>query len=516
MKLVTSDLMRSIDRETIDIVGIAGPDLMENAGRGIAFGILTDIASQHDDDAKLSFAIFCGKGNNGGDGYVVGRYLHEAGHDVAFYFLGPVEKLSDDAKLNYERARKLKLEFVELKTTEDFPDELECDYIVDAVFGTGFEGAPKGIASDVIEYMNYQEHPIIAVDLPSGLNADNGSCEGAAVVADFTYTLALPKYGLYVSPGRELAGQVQVVPIGVPDNVVEKFDIQNELITHEYVTEALPYRKPDGHKGDFGTVFIIAGSTGLTGAAALAAKSALRGGCGLARVGCPRTVLPIIASSVIEATTMPLPDVAKKGALALRGLGEIRQAAVEHDAVIIGPGIGRHRETFELVRRLVVSVERPMIIDADGVNALEGHLDLFHEAGGPIVLTPHPGEFKRLTGIAVPDDIHMRIAVAREFATEYKAVLVLKGSPTIVADEEGICYVNQTGNNGMATGGSGDVLSGLIGSFMAQGLEPLDAALCGVYVHGFAGDIAAWSLTDRALIASDLIDALPDVFELFE
>jgi NAD(P)H-hydrate epimerase len=447
---------------------------------------------------------------------VVGRYLHEAEHEVTFYFIGPADKLSPDAKLNFDRARKLKLEFVELKSTDDLPEELECDYIIDAIFGTGFEGAPKGISAEVIEYMNYQERPIIAVDMPSGLNADNGSCEGAAVVADFTYTLALPKYGLFVTPGRELSGQVQVVPIGIPDDVVEKFDISNELITHEYVTEALPFRKPDGHKGDFGNVFILAGSTGLSGAAALAAKSALRTGCGLAKVGCPRTVLPIIAASVLEATTMPLPDVAKKGALALRGLGEIRLAVKEHDAVIIGPGIGRHHETFELIRRLVTSIEKPAIVDADGVNALAGHIDLLHEANGPMVLTPHPGEFKRLTGISVPEDIHMRIAVAREFATEYKTVLVLKGSPTIVADEEGMCFVNQTGNSGMATGGSGDVLSGIIGSLMAQGLEPLDAALCGVYLHGFAGDIAAWELTDRAMIAGDMIDALPEVFELFE
>ncbi|UCD65161.1 MAG: NAD(P)H-hydrate dehydratase [Candidatus Zixiibacteriota bacterium] len=513
MKLVTSESMRLIDREAIDKLGIPGPELMENAGRGIAEKIMADIL-QTSDDHKI--AIFCGKGNNGGDGYVIGRHLHEAGVKVAVYLMGPAGKLSPDAKLNYDRAKEIGLDLHELKKAGDLPQYLDANYIVDAVFGTGFEGAPHGVAEDIIGYMNSQPQPVIAVDMPSGLNADNGQAEGAVVVADYTYTLALPKYGLYVSPGRELAGFVQVVPIGLPDEAIDKFNLTDTLITHDYVESALPFRKPDGHKGDFGTVFILAGSTGLTGAAALAAKSALRGGCGLAKVGCPRSVLPIIASSVIEATTMPLPDVAKKGALALRGLGEVRLAVKEHDAVIIGPGIGRHHETFELVQRLVTSIEKPVIIDADGVNALVGHLDLLSEARAPVVVTPHPGEFKRLTGISAPEDIHARLKIARDFASEHKVVLVLKGSPTVIADEDGGGYLNQTGNNGMATGGSGDVLSGLIGSFMAQGMEPLDAALCGVYIHGFAGDIAACELTDRALIAGDIVDFLPEVFDTFE
>ncbi len=513
MKLVTSELMRQIDRETIDKIGIPGPELMEIAGRGIAQGIITDIIQSSE---NFKIAVFCGKGNNGGDGYVIGRHLFETGLEVVIYFLGPTDKLSPDAKLNYDKAAKLDIKLVEIKSVDDLPEDLDSDLIVDAIFGTGFTGVPKDLAGEVIEYINCQPQSAIAVDMPSGLNADNGQHEGAVVVADYTYTLALPKYGLYVSPGRELSGWVKVVPIGVPDEVIDKFDLPNKLITHRYVADALPYRKPDGHKGDFGKLFVLAGSTGLTGAAALAAKSALRAGCGLAKVGCPKTVLPIIAGAVIEATGMPLPDVGKKGHLALRGLGEIRAAVKEHDAVIIGPGLGQHHETFELIRRLVVSTEKPVIVDADGINALSGHVEMLADIKAPVVLTPHPGEFKRLTGITVSDDIHERIKVAREFATKYTVILVLKGSPTIIADEEGGCYINQTGNNGMATGGSGDVLSGLIGSFMAQGIEPLDAALCGVYAHGLAGDIAASELTERAIIAGDLVDFLPEVFEFLE
>ena len=513
MKLVTSELMRQIDREAIDKVGIPGADLMENAGQGIARGILTDIIQSTE---PLKIAVFCGKGNNGGDGFVIARHLLEAGLEVVIYWLGPANKLSPDAKLNYDRASKLDIEMVEVKSIGDLPEELTSDLIVDAIFGTGFSGEPKGLVGEIIGYINSQPQSVIAVDMPSGLNADNGQHEGAVVVADYTYTLALPKYGLFVSPGRELAGWVKVIPIGIPDEVIDKFDIPNELITHQYVADALPYRKPDGHKGDFGKVFVLAGSTGLTGAAALAARSALRAGCGLAKVGSPKTVLPIIAGAVVEATGMPLPDVGKKGALALRGLGQVREAIKEHDAVIIGPGLGQHHETVELVRRLMVSIDKPAIVDADGVNALAGHADLLLETKAPTVLTPHQGEFKRLSGVSAPEDIHERIKVAREFSTKYKVILVLKGSPTIIADEDGGCWVNQTGNDGMATGGSGDVLSGLIGSFMAQGMEPLDAALCGVYAHGLAGDIAASELTERSVIAGDMVEYLPKVFEFLE
>ncbi|NOY89156.1 MAG: NAD(P)H-hydrate dehydratase [FCB group bacterium] len=511
MKIVTAELMRQIDRETIEGVGIPGPELMENAGRGTAWLILDNILPA---GTNIKVAIFCGKGNNGGDGYVVARYLHQQHIKVFVYYLGPYEKLSPDARLNFDRAKELDIELHELKSKEDLPENLDVDFIVDAIFGTGFSGAPRGLSADIIRYINIQEKTTIAVDIPSGLNADTGKFEGEVIDADFTFTMGLPKYGLFISPGREQAGYVSVVPIGIPDEVIDKFQIPNELIAFEDVAQRLPVRKPDGHKGDFGKVFILAGSRGLTGAAILAAKSALRAGCGLAKIGCPQTVLPIIAGSVTEATGLPLPDVAKKGALALRGLGEIRLAIQEHDAVIVGPGLGRHHETFELVRRLISSMEKPMIVDADGLNALAKHIDILKNIETPMVLTPHPGEFKRLTSVSVPEDIHQRINVAREFATIYRKVLVLKGSPTIVADKDGVCYVNRTGNSGMATGGSGDVLSGIIGTFLAQKMPPIDAAICGVYIHGYAGDLAANDLTERAMIAGNMVDYLGEVFQI--
>ncbi len=519
MKLVTSELIQKIDREAINNRGIPSEQLMENAGRGIAEQ-MADYVDPLPDKSRV--AIFCGKGNNGGDGYVVGRYLHQWGHDVTIYFMGPIDKLSNDARLNYDRALAEKIamveaiKMVEISSPNDLPETIECDIIVDAIFGTGFSGAPRGLSADIIEHINSQDAVIVSVDMPSGLNANNGTHEGNVVAADFTFTLAQPKYGLYLSPGRELAGTVFVVPIGIPDDDVAKFEIKDELITPDSVSTMLPFRKPDGHKGDFGKLMVLAGSTGMTGAAALAGESALRSGCGLCKVACPKTVQPVLATKMTEVMTYLLPDVAKKGALALRGLGEIRKLLDQHDAVAIGPGIGTHHETGELIRRLISTLDKPAVVDADGLNALSGHTDILKDKKAPLVLTPHPGEFRRLWDGEYPEEFHDRTEVARQFASTYGVILVLKGSPTIVADPNGRCFVNQSGNSGMATGGSGDVLTGIIGSFLAQGMAALDAAIAGVFIHGLAGDIAANDLTERAMIASDMTDALPEVFELLE
>jgi hydroxyethylthiazole kinase-like uncharacterized protein yjeF len=513
MKLVTSELMRRIDREAIDKRGISGDILMENAGCGIAEQIPKVVDGFH---TERRVAVFCGKGNNGGDGFVIGRHLHKAGHDVAIYFLGPLDELSADARRNFDRAAGTGIKLTEIKGIGDLPQALECDLIIDAVLGTGFSGAPHGPAAEIIDYINNQDTEVVSVDLPSGLNADNGSCEGSVVCADYTFTLALPKYGLYLTPGREMAGVVRVVPIGIQDDVIEQFGLKIELITPDFVTDNLPLRKPDGHKGDFGKLMVLAGSTGLTGAAAMAAESALRSGCGLVKVGCPLSVQPVLATKMTEAMTYPLPDVARKGALALRGLGEMRKLSDEHDAVVVGPGIGRHRETGEVIRRFVAKLDKPCLIDADGLFALSGHTEILKETKARLVLTPHPGEFVCLSASDLPTDFHERIKIAQKFAAEFGVVLVLKGSPTVVAEPNGTAYINQTGNNGMATGGSGDVLSGIIGSFLAQGMTAVDAAVCGVYVHGLAGDIAAEELTPRAMIAGDMIRFLPNVFQILE
>jgi hydroxyethylthiazole kinase-like uncharacterized protein yjeF len=515
MKLVTSAIMRAIDSETIDNCGIPGATLMENAGSGIAEYIIDEIIESLE---NASATVFCGKGNNGGDGYVVARHLASAGVDVQVFFIGPIDKLSPDARLNFDRAAGIGLTLTEVKSADDLPERINSDLIVDALLGTGFSGVPEGLVAELIEYVNLQDAEVVSVDLPSGLDADTGVAEGAVIAADHTCTLALPKYGLFLSPGRELAGQVEIIPIGVPDNVISKFNLRVELTTLEGAGAMLPVRKPDGHKGDFGKLFLIAGSTGLTGAAALASLSAARTGCGLVKLGCPSATQPVLGTKLTEVMTVPLPDVARKGALALRSLGEIRKYISLHDAVIIGPGVGTHHETSELMRRLLMDLDKPAIIDADGLNAFAGHSDLIanRKNKSPLVLTPHPGEFARLMELQIPEDIPGRTELVIQTARALNAVLILKGSPTLVGDPLGKCFLNPTGNSGMATGGSGDVLSGIIGSFLAQGMTAIDAAVCGVYLHGLAGDLAADMLTERAMIAGDIIDYFPQAFELMD
>jgi len=511
MKLVTADRMRSVDRETIENRGIPGPDLMENAGRGIAERIRDKI---FDSPKGKKVVIFCGKGNNGGDGFVVGRYLHQYGASVEIFYPAPEDKLSDDAGLNHKRARELNIKMTGIESADRLPDTISADYIVDAIFGTGFSGAPRGLPGDFIEYINFQKIPVIAVDCPSGLDVDTGKHEGVAVKADYTFTLALPKIGLYYSPGRELSGYTEVVPIGIPDDVIESFDIRENLTTMEIVYSLLPPRKPDGHKGDFGKLFILAGSTGLTGAATLSATASARSGSGLVTVGCPETINAILEIKLTEAMTLPLPDAGRKGCLAKRGLGQIKKKIEESDAVVIGPGIGRHFETRELVHRLVANLDKPVIIDADGLNAFEKDRKALLESHAPMVLTPHPGEFRRLIDSPLPDNLNEKYDLVREYAKKYDAVIVFKGSPTVIINPEGKLFLNPTGNDGMASGGSGDVLTGIIGSFLGQGMDPFDAAICAVFIHGLAGDLAAEEFGRRSLIAGDLINYLPDAFRL--
>ena len=513
MKLVTASEMRAVDDRAIKERGIPSLDLMENAGRGIFEYLQEEILPESKD---FRIIIICGRGNNGGDGFVVGRHLVEAGYPVDFLLTGADDKLSADCRANYERVCRLGRTVVQLKEAGDIPDLSTWDIIIDAIFGTGFSGSAEGIAAEVIEKINAAEKYVVAIDAPSGLDVSTGLAEGAAVVADVTATLALPKPGLFVSPGRELAGAVVVIPIGIPDEVVDSFGFKANLLTGELVADLLPTPAPDGHKGDFGKVFILAGSPGLTGAACLAGNAAARSGAGLVTVGLPASLNPILEVKLTEVMTCPLPEVKKRGALALRARGEIRRCLADMDAVAIGPGIGRHHETRELVRRLLDDIDVPMVIDADGLFALSGEDTPLVSGHGPMVLTPHPGEFARLTGITPEGNPVDNYALVLEYARKYDTVIVLKGSPTIIGSPEGQVYLNPTGNYGMASGGSGDVLTGIITAFLGQQMSPLEAALCGVYIHGLAGDLAIESINPRSLVAGDLITCLSDAFEMLE
>jgi hydroxyethylthiazole kinase-like uncharacterized protein yjeF len=548
MKLVTSSQMRNIDKKTIEGIGIPGLQLMEKAGKGVALA-----AKEMLGEAKNKrVVIFCGRGNNGGDGFVVGRYLSEWGAQVEFYLTADRGEVRGDAKTNLEKAEKMGLPITEILQKEEIPSKIEADLIVDALFGTGFSGEITDYVKDIVELINDSCAPVLSVDIPSGLHADTGQFSGPCIKAKRTVTMALPKIGHFFFPGKETSGKVSVVDIGVPPHVVEEENINLNLITEDEVKKMLPGRPGDAYKGTCGRVVLIAGSTGMTGAASLTSLSSLRAGAGMAILGIPQTLNAILETKLTEVMTKPLPDVRKKGALALRGLGQIKELLKWGDCCAIGPGLGQHFETIELVRRLVSKISMPTVIDADGLNALAKDVSILKECQAPLILTPHIGELSRLNGVPIEDIEEDRIKHASDFAQEYKCVLVFKGAPTIISEPGGQTYVNPTGNAGMASAGSGDVLTGIIVGLLAQmlilrkvenpALRPaqggerlvlsevegsrttegggediqrimIDSACAGVYVHGLTGDLAREEKGEMGMIAGDMMDEIPQALE---
>lgn len=515
MKLVTSSQMRNIDKKTIQGIGIPGLELMEKAGRGTALVAKEMLGNPEGKEV----VIFCGRGNNGGDGFVVGRYLSEWGAQVKFFLTAKRSEVKGDAKTNLEKAVDLDLPIVQILKEDEVPDQIKADLIVDALFGTGFAGKIEGYVRVIVERINASCIPVLAVDIPSGLHSDTGEFTGACVKAGRTVTMALPKIGHFFHPGKEMSGKVSVVDIGVPPHVVEEEKIDLNLITEEEVKEMIPKRPGDAYKGSCGRVVLIAGSTGMTGAAALASLSCLRAGAGMAILGTPKTLNPILEIKLTEVMTHPLPDVRKKGALALRGLGEIRELLKWGDCCAIGPGLGQHFETIELVRRLISKLKTPAVIDADGLNALAKDVSILKDCQAPLILTPHIGELSRLNGVPISEIENNKIKYACEFAKQHNCVLVFKGAPTIISEPNGQTYVNPTGNVGMATAGSGDVLTGIIVGLLAQKLMlekgkdkkkiMLDSALAGVFIHGLTGDLAKEEKWEMGMIAGDMMEKTP-------
>jgi NAD(P)H-hydrate epimerase len=510
MKLVTAKQMQAIDSEAIEGIGIPGLELMEKAGEGTA-EYAKALLGGHVRAKRVM--IFCGKGNNGGDGSVIGRYLHTWGASVELYLFGTTGDIKGDALTNYKQVAELNLPVVELLSEESIPDMAGKDMLIDAIFGTGIEGDIRGIIASCIERMNSSGVPILAVDAPSGLNCDTGEISSPCVNAAATATMALPKIGQFLYPGRGHVGKLIIVDIGVPQDLIEQADVSTFLIDEEYVRATLPRRELTAHKGACGKLFILAGSRGYTGAACMAAESSIRSGVGLCFLGIPSSLNEICEIKLTEVMTRPLPELKKRKCLALRGKGEIRKHLRTATASIIGPGLGLHHETKELIRRIVSEIELPTLIDADGLNAFEGAADDFSNCKAPLVITPHPGELSRLLSIDTDDIVSDRMSFARTAADRFKCVVLLKGAPTFVSEPSGRVYVNPTGNAGMATGGTGDVLSGIIGALLAQGLAPLEAACCGAYIHGLAADIAEEVTGQMAMIPTDIISQLPEALK---
>jgi NAD(P)H-hydrate epimerase len=509
MKLVTGRQMAAIDRRAI-ASGVSGFDLMENAGRGVFEAVVERLRQ----GSGRKVAVVCGKGNNGGDGFVVARLLRAAQVPVQTFLLARPEEVAGDAGAHLERTRSSGVEVEEVareEGVERLVRGLEAsDLVVDAILGTGLRGGARGLAAQAIEAIHRAGRPVVSVDVPSGLDADTGRAEGPCVQAALTVTFGLPRIGHFFFPGRALCGALRLVDIGIPRAAVEAEGVEVHLTTGADARRWLPRRRPDAHKGDCGRVVVLAGSVGLTGAATLCASAAVRAGAGLVTVGAPASLNDILEVKLTEAMTVPLPEVRRRRCLSLRARGEVRRLAERADAVALGPGIGTHRETAELVHRLLADIPAPLVLDADGLNALEGRPELLRSRHEPTIITPHPGEFSRLTGRPTPDLLADPIGCARAFAVSHGVVVALKGAPTVVADPSGAVFVNPTGNAGMATGGAGDVLTGVIAALVGQGLGPEAAARLGVFLHGAAGDLARDRRGEVGLAAGDLVEALPE------
>ena len=507
MRLVSAEEIRAIERIAIEEMGIPAATLMERAGRAVADAAAT-LAGQ---DGRV--VVVCGSGNNGGDGFVAARLLQKAGRGVLAVALGAPGKGSAESVAMWKAAEDAGVPVAGLQALREFPVR-PGDLIVDAIFGTGLERPADGnfaAAIECIATLREQGARVLAVDLPSGLSTDTGHAIGLAVRADATVTFAFSKIGLVLQPGADLAGEVTVVDIGIPPEAAGRIPASAELLDEAGARALVPRRDREAHKGDAGRLLVVAGSAGKTGAAHLALTGALRGGVGLVTLASrPEVLLPALAGRP-EAMSIPLPG---NGNLGRSDIPALQGAASGADAMVIGPGIPRGPETAPAIRGMLDRYPLPTVLDADAINALADHPGLVAVIGhdAPIVLTPHPGEMARLIGGTIEDVQADRVAIARRKAQEWGAVVVLKGARTVVADPDGPAAIIPTGNPGMATGGTGDVLAGLLGALLAGGLRPREAARVAAWVHGRAGDIAARRFGERGMLASDLAEAIATVW----
>jgi NAD(P)H-hydrate epimerase len=508
MKIVTATQMQALDRRTITEARVPSLTLMERAGSGTADFI-------HDRFGPLAgkrVAIVCGKGNNGGDGLVVARLLRQRRARVNVLMLASAAELSRDAKAMYRRW----LRVGGTSATKAFRSRnqaealvADSELVVDALLGTGLSTAVTGAYREAIRVINDAGKPVVSVDMPSGIHADDGAVLGCAVRAAATVTFGLPKLGLYVGAGIDHAGFIHLVDIGIPAAYANEIDGQTLLISKDFVKAALPPRAASSHKGTFGHAGILAGSVGKTGAAALAARAALRTGAGLVTVGVPTSVNDVLEAKLLEAMTLPLPETDSR-TLGRAGFEQILAFIQARTAVAIGPGLSTHPETVELVRSLMKRLDRPSVLDADALNALAGHISLLRECKTPPILTPHPGEMARLEVDATSQSVNAdRLGTARRFARERGVFVVLKGARTVIARPDGLLMICPTGNPGMATAGTGDVLTGMLVGLLAQGIPSWEAACVASYLHGAAGDLAAARLGSAGMIAGDLIEQIP-------
>lgn len=511
MYVFTPQEMRVLDKITIKDFGLPGILLMESAGRDTYI----TIRERYDLTDETLVTVICGRGNNGGDGFVTARYLLNRVGEVKVFLLGNREQVKGDARFHMELFEKAGGEIIQV-SEDNFhllvSYAMTSNIIVDAIFGTGFKGKPEGLYEQTIDLINESPANVVSIDIPSGVDGESGGVNGTAVVADVTVTMGYPKTGHYLYPGRLLKGELVIADIGIPEYIA-KSKSNKELITSDLARGLLPMRYGPENKGDFGRVLVVSGSKGYTGAAALTAMSALVSGAGLVYLAIPESLNPIMEQKLTEVITIPVAE--KNGRITKDALSDLKNSGIRFDVLAIGPGLGRTEEVKEAVVEILNWFGGPMVIDADAFVLYYGDGKKLEKEFTPIV-TPHPGELGRVLQVDPREIDRDRLVVAPEFAKKASAITLLKGNPSVVALPNGKTYINITGNPGLASGGTGDVLTGIIAGLLAQGLEPQNAALLGVFLHGLSGDLVAIKETQYTLVASKLIDTLPTAYRLLQ
>jgi len=512
MKVVDAVTMRAMDGRAISDYAMKGIQLMENAGRAVAEAVLDELADM--DCGPKRVAIICGKGNNGGDGFVTARHLVNAGVEVRLYCLARLSEYKGDSRVNMRCWQKMGGGIRGIFSGDDIKKAVSplrhAGIIVDALLGTGITGGARCLYGEAIELINTMKARVISIDVPSGLNASTGAVSGPVVRADITVTMALPKLGFFLTPGADFTGEVEVADIGMPISILQDEALGRNLIREDFVSSLLSPRARASHKGACGHAALLGGSPGKSGAPYMAAMGAVKSGAGLVTMGLPVGLNKIMEAKTTEVMTWPLPET-EKGTLGKGAFLEIKKLLKGKSVLVAGPGLGESAEIKAILKKILKDSALPMVLDADALNNMAGSLDSILEAGSAdIVLTPHPGEAGRLLGVGAVDIQADRIGAATEIAKKTGAVVVLKGANTLIASPRGVVFINNTGGPALASAGTGDVLAGMIGGLMGQGLSGLHSAIVAVYVHGLSGDTISDRLGgSRGLIATELLSEIP-------
>ena len=506
MKVATVEQMRELDRRAIEEYGVPEPILMENAGEAVYYLILREFGL---DD--LEFAVVCGLGNNGGDGLVTARKIHSSGGAVQVLVLGDPARFGETARQHYEMLRRSGAPLTIEATPAQVAVAVErADIVLDGIFGTGITRDVEGRYREVIETINEADRPVIAIDIPSGVDGNSGAVRGVAVRAAWTVTFGLPKLGNLLYPGAGMGGRLAVTHISFPPGLHVDAPVDVEL----NLPPALPPRRPDGHKGSFGDVLFVAGASGYLGAPAFSALSLLKAGGGYSRLAAPRSIVPALAGLAGEVVFLPQPET-EAGCLSPDAADGLLELARELDFVVLGPGISIQTEAQLLARRLAAKIDRPLLIDGDGLTGVAPEPDRLRNRRAPTVLTPHPGEMSRLIGRPVAEILADPVGSARTAASDLDAIVVLKTARSLIALPDGRVWINTSGNSGMGSAGSGDVLTGTIAAMYGLGLPLEEAVRAGVFVHGLAGDLAAEAMGEDGVTARDLLDFLPGALRTY-